>query len=125
MNNNTTSLAGRAINQASSRDLPYPSHNSDMDENDDVVLMNDSLHVMNSTRQRRTNDNAGTIQSTNQRIVQESVGRRRQRELASNNVDDLFKCFICFGKIEDAVICPSCSKLSCKDCMRKWLIEQR
>ena len=63
-----------------------------------------------------------------------ALGRRNRRndgesEESKNNAsgrfDELFKCFICFGKIEDAVLCPKCSKFSCKDCMTRWLTEQR
>ena len=73
----------------------------------------------------------GTIQSANtRRVIESNVSRHQsqqqreeQKASANQNLDEIFKCFICFGKIEDAVICPSCSKLCCKDCMRKWLIE--
>jgi len=49
------------------------------------------------------------------------------------NLDEIFKCFICFGKISSAVMCPYCSKLGCKECLKvrskltvqKWLTEQR
>ncbi|XP_025411276.1 E3 ubiquitin-protein ligase TRIM37-like isoform X2 [Sipha flava] len=36
-----------------------------------------------------------------------------------------FKCFICMEKIQDAHLCPHCSKLCCYSCMHRWLTEQR
>ncbi|VVC25902.1 Hypothetical protein CINCED_3A003233 [Cinara cedri] len=38
---------------------------------------------------------------------------------------ETFKCFICMEKIQDAHLCPHCSKLCCYSCMRRWLTEQR
>ena len=41
------------------------------------------------------------------------------------NLDEIFSCFICFGPIQNAAMCPSCSKLGCGKCLRKWLTETR
>ena len=41
------------------------------------------------------------------------------------NLEEIFSCFICFGTIQDAVMCPSCSKLACGTCLRKWVEETR
>ncbi|KAL5233216.1 hypothetical protein ACI65C_000626 [Semiaphis heraclei] len=38
---------------------------------------------------------------------------------------ETFKCFICMEKIQDAHLCPHCSKLCCYSCIRRWLTEQR
>lgn len=112
----------------------YPmSHNSDIDDNDDVVSINDSLNVIHQSANRGSTriTDIGTIQSANpRRVIEQNLSsNRRNREEskhnASQNLEELFKCFICFGKIDDAVICPSCSKLCCRSCMRKWLVEQR
>ena len=40
-------------------------------------------------------------------------------------IDDLFRCFICLGRVSDARLCPSCSKLCCALCITKWLTENR
>ncbi|KAI8906579.1 hypothetical protein DFJ77DRAFT_194131 [Powellomyces hirtus] len=39
----------------------------------------------------------------------------------SKVLDDMFKCFICFGEFERPVMCPCCSKVGCEDCLKKWL----
>lgn len=42
-----------------------------------------------------------------------------------SKLEELFSCFICFGTIQNAVMCPNCSKLACSSCLRKWLEETR
>mmetsp|Transcript_41801 Transcript_41801/g.63866 ORF Transcript_41801/g.63866 Transcript_41801/m.63866 type:complete len:82 (+) Transcript_41801:1365-1610(+) len=80
--------------------------------------------------------NLGNLSETTRRLVQESVGSQRnrgnQREeqkvnpaIATQNINELIKCFICYSKISDAVLCPYCSKLCCKDCIERWLTESR
>lgn len=41
------------------------------------------------------------------------------------NLEEILKCVICYDKSIDARMCPFCSKLSCKNCIRKWLTENR
>ena len=43
----------------------------------------------------------------------------------NSNLDEILKCVICFEKLSDAKMCPYCSKLFCKVCIRKWLTESR
>jgi tripartite motif-containing protein 37 len=38
---------------------------------------------------------------------------------------DVFRCFICMEKLQDAHLCPFCSKLCCYVCISRWLVEQR
>lgn len=45
--------------------------------------------------------------------------------LPKANFDDLLKCVICYDKLIDPKMCPSCSKLFCKTCIHRWLIENR
>lgn len=48
-----------------------------------------------------------------------------QRPLPNANLEDLLKCVICYDKLVDAKMCPFCSKLCCKMCIHRWLIENR
>lgn len=41
------------------------------------------------------------------------------------HLEDLLKCVICYEKLSDAKMCPFCSKLCCKMCIHRWLIENR
>jgi len=123
-NNPQSAIRSNIANRASE----YPV-SDDLDADDEVVSINDSLNLGNPSSSRIAE--IGTIQSANtRRIVEQNLSsnRRRNEESkhnATQNLDELLKCLICFGKIEDAVICPSCSKLCCRDCMRKWITEQR
>ncbi|OMJ81141.1 hypothetical protein SteCoe_18456 [Stentor coeruleus] len=47
------------------------------------------------------------------------------KTLPNTNFDDLLKCVICYDKLIDPKMCPSCSKLCCKACIHRWLIENR
>ncbi|KAI9334308.1 hypothetical protein BDR26DRAFT_867230 [Obelidium mucronatum] len=35
--------------------------------------------------------------------------------------EDMFKCYICFEQLDRPVMCPTCSKIGCEDCVSKWL----
>lgn len=37
----------------------------------------------------------------------------------------MFRCFICMEKLQEAHLCPHCSKLCCYVCISRWLNEQR
>ena len=41
------------------------------------------------------------------------------------NLEEILRCFICFGRVKGAQMCPSCSKLCCNNCIKKWLTEQK
>ncbi|XP_053658914.1 E3 ubiquitin-protein ligase TRIM37-like [Anopheles marshallii] len=38
-----------------------------------------------------------------------------------SHINDIFKCTICFGRLDDPHLCPQCSKLYCYDCIGEWL----
>eukprot|EP00002_Diphylleia_rotans_P023896 TRINITY_DN4707_c0_g2_i2.p1 TRINITY_DN4707_c0_g2~~TRINITY_DN4707_c0_g2_i2.p1 ORF type:complete len:931 (-),score=180.40 TRINITY_DN4707_c0_g2_i2:331-3123(-) len=41
------------------------------------------------------------------------------------NIEEIFRCYICMGRVRNAQMCPSCSKMCCMICIEKWLKEQR
>eukprot|EP01017_Pseudomicrothorax_dubius_P013644 TRINITY_DN1608_c0_g1_i16.p1 TRINITY_DN1608_c0_g1~~TRINITY_DN1608_c0_g1_i16.p1 ORF type:complete len:523 (-),score=83.52 TRINITY_DN1608_c0_g1_i16:1073-2641(-) len=41
------------------------------------------------------------------------------------SLEEIFKCFICYSKLNNPHMCPHCSKLCCGPCIRKWLTEQK
>ena len=45
--------------------------------------------------------------------------------LINNQLDEILKCVICYDKLIDAKMCPFCSKLCCKMCIHRWLLENR
>ncbi|XP_055382901.1 E3 ubiquitin-protein ligase TRIM37-like isoform X2 [Condylostylus longicornis] len=46
-------------------------------------------------------------------------------EIVPESLNDVFRCFICMEKLQDAHLCPHCSKLCCYVCISRWLTEQR
>ena len=38
---------------------------------------------------------------------------------------EYLKCFICYKKVKDPVMCPSCSGFACKNCIHKWIVERK
>lgn len=45
--------------------------------------------------------------------------------LPGESLNDVFRCFICMEKLQEAHLCPHCSKLCCFLCISRWLTEQR
>ncbi len=56
--------------------------------------------------------NGGTIQSTN------SKSNNGGTVSSGANLEQIFMCFICYDKVQNAVMCPHCSKLSCGQCIK-------
>ncbi|KAG0590375.1 hypothetical protein KC19_1G094600 [Ceratodon purpureus] len=44
---------------------------------------------------------------------------------SSSTLAEIFRCFICLGKVVDAQLCPCCSKLVCQPCIKRWLTDQK
>lgn len=40
-------------------------------------------------------------------------------------LEEILKCVICYDRLSEAKMCPACSKLFCKDCIKKWLTDNR
>uniref|UniRef100_A0A182QLR1 RING-type domain-containing protein n=1 Tax=Anopheles farauti TaxID=69004 RepID=A0A182QLR1_9DIPT len=49
------------------------------------------------------------------------LSRNTSRHLVLSNFNDIFKCTICFGHLDDPHLCPQCSKLYCFECIMEWL----
>ncbi|XP_059614605.1 E3 ubiquitin-protein ligase TRIM37-like [Phlebotomus argentipes] len=45
--------------------------------------------------------------------------------VSEQSINDVFRCFICMEKLQEAHLCPHCSKLCCYVCISRWLTEQR
>ena len=43
----------------------------------------------------------------------------------NNSIEDLIKCYICFGKLQDSCMCPFCQKLACQKCLLNWLRDKK
>ena len=53
------------------------------------------------------------------------VSAPRREDSTVESLSDVFRCFICMEKLQNAHLCPHCSKLCCYLCIRRWLTEQR
>ena len=47
------------------------------------------------------------------------------RSTSLNNIEAIIKCYICLGKIKNPCMCPLCQKLTCEECIKKWLVEKK
>ena len=47
------------------------------------------------------------------------------RSTTINNIEAIIKCYICLGKIKNPCMCPLCQKLTCEECIQKWLMEKK
>ena len=54
-----------------------------------------------------------------------SAAHRSNEDSTVESLSDVFRCFICMEKLQNAHLCPHCSKLCCYLCIRRWLTEQR
>ncbi|KFB44286.1 AGAP001544-PB-like protein [Anopheles sinensis] len=43
------------------------------------------------------------------------------RRQLMTSINDIFKCTICFGALNDPHLCPRCSKMYCYGCIDEWL----
>ena len=47
--------------------------------------------------------------------------RHRVNAWMSANIQEILRCFICFGRVNQPHLCPRCSKMCCRSCIEKWL----
>eukprot|EP01135_Chromosphaera_perkinsii_P000117 Nk52_evm13s32 gene=Nk52_evmTU13s32 len=53
------------------------------------------------------------------------AGAGMKGDNASESLVQLFNCFICMGTLDNAHMCPYCSKMSCEKCFKKWITEHK
>ena len=52
---------------------------------------------------------------------EEILKKKDEEKKEINDIRDKLKCFICYGKLVNAVMCPNCKKLACEQCFKKVL----
>ena len=60
----------------------------------------------------------------NKKPSEEELLRKKEeeeKEKEKNDIRDKLKCFICYGKVVNAMMCPYCKKLACEQCFKKIL----
>ncbi|XP_055540323.1 E3 ubiquitin-protein ligase TRIM37-like isoform X2 [Wyeomyia smithii] len=58
-------------------------------------------------------------------IASNKASAETNNEQLPEIINDVFRCFICMEKLQEAHLCPHCSKLCCYLCISRWLTEQR
>lgn len=67
-----------------------------------------------------------TIKNNGQQQHKEPGSLDASNEIMSTEaLNDVFRCFICMQKLNEAHLCPHCSKLCCFMCISRWLNERR
>ena len=54
-------------------------------------------------------------------IDEEEKKKKEKEEKEKNMIRDKLKCYICFGKVINATMCPNCKKIACEECIKKML----
>ena len=49
------------------------------------------------------------------------IKKKLEEEKEKNVIRDKLKCFICFGKVKNAMMCPHCKQLACEQCIKTVL----
>ena len=62
-----------------------------------------------------------TKESLNPRMNEEVKKKREKEEIEKNKIRNKLQCFICFGKVINAVMCVYCQHIACKECVKKML----
>ena len=57
----------------------------------------------------------------NKKIDPIEAERKKKENEEKNKIRNKLQCFICFGKIRNAVMCPKCKGIACEDCVKKIL----
>ncbi|XP_055702147.1 E3 ubiquitin-protein ligase TRIM37-like isoform X3 [Phlebotomus papatasi] len=57
--------------------------------------------------------------------LRRSDNNEESNSVPEQTINDVFRCFICMEKLQEAHLCPHCSKLCCYVCISRWLTEQR
>jgi len=85
--------------------------------------MNSNLGLSDPLSEAFYSSKLQSIRDKHSKMIGESSSTNSDSRKAQ--IEDLLRCIICFNKVKNPQMCPSCSKLSCNNCIRKWLTEQK
>ena len=107
--------------------------NNNVNESDDDIffLFNDKKEkknekkIIQNIRTDKNNNfnllNLDNNQSYSNKEKEELLKLKLEQEKEKNDIRNKLKCFICFGKVINATMCPFCKKLACEQCFKKIL----
>ena len=93
------------------------------DDDDFVNFTYDSIYNNNNPEIPQLNKKKNQIE-----LLQKISNPNNKNSSPNKSLDkfiDLLKCFICFTKVENPVMCPSCSGFACERCLKKWITEKK
>ena len=105
------------IKRSNRRDNPQIS-------NPNNPLMNNYNYNNNFNERFIQNEFANIKDNKNNYKIKETEEERKKREAEEkekNKIRDKLKCFICFGKVKNAMMCKKCSGIACEQCIKKML----
>lgn len=95
----------------------------------ELNLENGFNHKTVIIKKNKKKDNHPLYQSINLNIKNSSdkiidpieEERRKKENEEKNKIRNKLQCFICFGKVKNATMCPKCKGIACEDCVKKML----
>ncbi len=102
------------------------SQNEDQDKiYDSFFLINQEIDLKpNTTIQKTSKQNLIKIDNNSvysKDEMEKIKQKKKEDEKEKNNIRDKLKCYICFGKVVDAMMCPSCKNFACQKCVKSML----
>ena len=55
----------------------------------------------------------------------DELNRSEVEPCSLEHFTEYLKCFICFRRVKEPVMCPACSKFACEGCLKQWIIEEK
>ena len=92
--------------------------------NTKTMIMNNqnkyNLNQMNNNQNMNNMNNNNNPQNY-QQLQQQSIEEKKKQEELENQIRDHFKCYICLSTVQNPKFCRFCKKISCEECINKWL----
>lgn len=74
-------------------------------------------NLRNNFNLANKDNNSSPINKQNEELDEKKLEEEKKR----NDIRDKLKCFICFGKVVNAMMCPHCKKIACEQCFKTVL----
>ena len=88
---------------------------SDENKNKEKHIPNVKLNNKKNLRLSNLDNNEELSNEEKEEISRKKMEEEKER----NDIRNKLRCFICFGKVVNAVMCPFCKKLACEQCLKK------
>ena len=106
-------------------------NNNNESQDDNFNLFNDSNNidkeekkVPNVKMNKVKNIHLSNLDNNEKKVKEENeeiLRKKQEEEKQKDDIRNKLKCFLCFGKVVNAVMCPYCKKVACEQCLNKIL----